>query len=264
MDLTRHLAVAETVADEAEAMFVAGLGADPSEFKLPGDFATHADLEIEATVREMLEEASGIHVYGEEAGGDYDPQAVWIVDPIDGTSNYAAGNPMCAILISLIVDGQPRVAVTSIPLLGRRLTMVDGGPVYVNGRPIEPIADRCELVSQVGFSSVSSPKTSGHSSGYRQEMLSRLASGPLRPRITGSVGVDLALTAQGIFDASVSFSPYVWDNAAGVALVRAAGGVVTDINGDAWHPQATGVVAGTPSAHAEIMGTMAEIDRSSS
>lgn len=259
MDLAQHLKVAEQVTTDAEVMFVDGLGASPAAFKPPGDFATDVDLEIEATVRRQLRERTGIEVYGEEGGGPSHEEEIWVVDPIDGTSNYAAGNPLCAILISLITRGQPRVAVISIPLLKRRFTAIDGGAVFLNGRPIPPIVNRSELVTQVGFSSVSSPQTSGHTKTYRLDMLSRLASGPLRPRITGSIGVDLALTAQGVFDAAVSFSPYVWDNAAGVALVRAAGGVVTDIEGNDWSPASTGVIAGTPRAHQEIMSTMNEI-----
>lgn len=255
MDLRAMLALAERVVDEAEAMFVAGLGADPAEFKGPGDFATEVDLEIESSVRALLEDTD-IPVYGEEAGGAYSSDAVWVVDPIDGTSNYAAGNPMCAILLSLLVEDQPVLAVTSLPLLHRRLTVVSGGPLMVNGREAPALTRRHRMVTQVGFSSVSSRSRSPFTSDERLEMLGILAAGSLRPRITGSVGADLALTAQGIFDGAISFSPYVWDNAAGVALVRAAGGVVTDIDGRDWTPDSTGVVAGTPEVHAELMSTI--------
>lgn len=259
-DLQSLLAIAERVVDEAEAIFIAGLGADPVEIKQPGDFATEVDLEIESTVRRMLIEETGIPVYGEEAGGAYTPSAVWIIDPIDGTSNYAAGNPMCAILLSLVLDDQPRIAVSSIPMLYRRLTTIDGESVRVNRRTIPPIGDRNRLVAQIGFSSVASPIKSPFSTTVRQRMLGFLADGPMRPRITGSVGVDLALTAQGIFDGAISFSPYMWDNAAGVAHVRAAGGIVTDVYGEPWSPRSTGVIAGTPSAHAEIMSTINKIE----
>lgn len=255
MDLSAMLALAERVVDEAEAMFVAGLGADPAEFKGPGDFATEVDLEIESAVRDMLADTA-IPVYGEEAGGAYSSEAVWVVDPIDGTSNYAAGNPLCAILLSLLVKDQPVVAVTAIPLLGRRLTAVAGEGLLVNSRPAPRVPERNGLVTQVGFASVSTHSRSPFTSAERLQMLGILANGTLRPRITGSVGVDLALTAQGIFDGAISFSPYVWDNAAGVALVRAAGGVVTDIEGNDWTPASTGVVAGTPAVHAELMSTI--------
>ncbi len=258
-NLDDMLAHAIRVIEEAEAIFTAGLGSDPANMKFPGDFATEIDLEIEFTMRRMLTEATGIPVFGEEAGGSYQPEATWILDPIDGTSNYAAGHPMCAILVSLVLDDEPFVAVTSIPLLSRRLTAVKGRGVLVNGRFADPMRNRSPLVAQVGYSSVGAQYSSRFPTSMRLEALARLSESTLRPRITGSVGVDLAMTAQGIFDGAVSFSPYMWDNSAGVLLVREAGGVVTDIAGDPWVPQSTGVVAGTEAAHREIMSTMDEI-----
>lgn len=259
IDPGKLLRVAEAAVAEAERMFIDGLGAEPFESKSAGDFATEVDLRIEQHLRRRLTEATGIPVFGEEAGGSTQQKQVWVVDPIDGTTNYAAGNPMCSILVSLLVEGQPVVAVTSIPMLGRRLSAHTGSPLLVNGKPVAPLQDRDKRVAQVGFSSVASPLNSRFPSLIRQGLLSKLAETYLRPRITGSVGVDLAFTAQGIFGGAVSFSPNVWDNAAGVMLIRAAGGVVTDIDGRPWGPASTGVVAGDAEAHAAILGTMTKI-----
>ncbi|AKK11416.1 inositol monophosphatase/fructose-1,6-bisphosphatase family protein [Corynebacterium uterequi] len=252
------LGIAEEAVDEAEAMFVAGLGADPAELKRAGDFATEVDLEIEATIRSVLTRRTAIPVLGEEEGGSYHSDAVWVVDPIDGTANYAAGNPLCAILVSLVIDGRPVVAVSAMPLLNRRLTTVDGESVLVNGRSLDGLADRDELVTQVGLSSIAS-STRDYPTSLRQELLARVARTRLRPRITGAVGVDLALTAQGVSDGTVSFSPHLWDNAAGVAHVRAAGGVVTDLDGAEWTPDSRGVIAGTPGAHATLFGILQDL-----
>lgn len=256
MDARELLSIAEATIDDAEAMFLAGVGAEPSKLKEPGDFATEIDLSIESHLRQMLTQFTGIPVIGEESGGDYSHQAVWIVDPIDGTTNFAAGNPMCSILVSLLVEGQPVAAVTSIPSLGRRLTAFQGSPLSVNGRPVAALRENDPLIAQVGLSSISAEQDSSYSSDLRQRVLAELSESYLRPRITGSVGVDLAFTAQGIFSGAISFSPHVWDNAAGILLVRAAGGVVTDVEGQEWTPDAVGVVAGTPQAHATIMSTM--------
>lgn len=258
-DPGRLLKVAEAAVAEAERMFIGGLGADPFESKPAGDFATEVDLAIEQHLRRRLTEATGIPVLGEEAGGSVHQKQVWVVDPIDGTTNYAAGNPMCSILVSLLIEGQPVVAVTAIPMLGRRLSAHTGSPLFVDGAAVTPLHDRDKRVAQIGFSSVASPTNSRFPSSVRQGLLSKLAETYLRPRITGSVGVDLAFTAQGIFGGAVSFSPNVWDNAAGVMLIRAAGGVVTDIGGKPWCPDSTGVVAGNPEAHAAILDTMAKI-----
>ena len=257
--LENMLAVAVSAVEDAERLFTDGLGAMPAHHKKQGDFATEVDLAIEALLRERLHEETGVDVYGEEAGGVYNAEATWIVDPIDGTSNYAAGNPSCAILVSLVLDDEPVVAVTSIPTLRTRLTAVKGGPVHLSGSPLPAIAERDALVAQVGFSSLGSKAGHVFSDASRFELLARLATSPLRPRITGSIGIDLGFTAPGIFDAAISFSPYVWDNAAGVLLVRSAGGVVTDALGQPWTPRSTGVVAGTASAHRLILQTMDDI-----
>ncbi|RNE49760.1 inositol monophosphatase [Corynebacterium alimapuense] len=259
MDARELLAIAEAVADDAEAMFLAGVGADPAALKNPGDFATEVDLAIEAYLRQALTQLTGIPVLGEESGGVLDHHAVWVVDPIDGTANYAAGNPMCSILIALLVEDQPVVALTSIPLFNRRLTAYTGSPVMVNGQPVPPLAEVDPLNAQIGFSSIASQVRSTFPSLLRQGLLAELSATYLRPRITGSVGIDLAFTAQGIFGGAVSFSPHVWDNAAGVMLMRAAGGVVTDTEGNEWTPASIGVVAGTPRAHEAIMSTMDRI-----
>lgn len=253
------LATAVSAVAEAERLFTEGLGALPTHHKKQGDFATEVDLSIESLLRERLGTATGFDVYGEESGGVYNPEATWIVDPIDGTSNYAAGNPSCAILVALVMDDEPVVSITSIPTLRTRLTAVKGGPVHANGQPMPPIRERDSLVAQVGFSSLGSKSGHVFSESARLELLARLTKSPLRPRITGSVGIDLGFTAHGIFDAAISFSPYMWDNAAGVLLVRSAGGVVTDALGRPWTPRSTGVIAGTPVAHRSILRTMNDI-----
>lgn len=258
-DPSTMLRIAEAAVSAAERKFIRGLGADPHEIKGRGNFATKVDLEIEEQLRLTLSAQTGIPVYGEENGGDLHRDRVWIVDPIDGTANYAAGNPLCAILLSLLVHGQPVVAVSSLPMLGRRLSAHESSPLYLNGRALEPLRDPDKMIAQIGFSSVASPQNSRYSSRLRQGLLADLAETYLRPRITGSVGVDLAFAAQGIFGGALSLSPNVWDNASGVLLVRAAGGVVTGTAGEPWTIDSAGVVAGNAEAHKAIMGTMNKI-----
>ena len=204
--LAHYAQVADEALVAARELFTAHLGARPALMKGGGDFATAADLAIEALLQERLHAATGIEVYGEEHGGSLNADACWVVDPIDGTSNYSSGNPNCAILVSLILNGQPVVACTDIPLMGMRVRAVD-----------------------------------------------------LRPRISGSVGVDLAFVAQGIYQAAVSFSPYVWDNAAGVLFARCAGARVSDLEGRPWQIDAAGAVAGTPTAHATALEVLQRV-----
>ena len=248
------LAIAEAAVDDAEAIFIDGFGAAPAHLKSPGDFATEVDLAIEARMRATLGAMTGIPVVGEETGGPTTGTR-WVIDPIDGTANYAASNPMCAILLALVVDDQPVLGIASMPMLGRRISAFEGSPLLVNGQPQPALQDQSRLVAHVGFSSMATPRNTDFPAGLRRDLLSELSDSYLRPRITGSVGVDLAFTAQGIFGACVSFSPHLWDNAAGVMLMRAAGGVVTDTDGAPWTP-GKGVIAGSEKAHGVLLGTI--------
>ncbi len=260
-DLRELYHIAETVIGDAEQLFRQGIGAHPTHVKASGQFATEVDLAIEQQLRTSLTQLTGLPVVGEEYGG-VNGQYTWVVDPVDGTANYSAGNPMSAILISLIVEGRPVVAITSVPLIGQRFGAYEGSPLLINGRPQPPVRKRPELAAHIGFSSVSAGSDS-HDQHFptimRHGLLAELTRTYLRPRITGSVGVDLAYTAAGIFDGAVSFSPNVWDNAAGVLLCQAAGAKVTDLSGDPWRDSSVGVVVGTDNAHETILATMNEV-----
>lgn len=251
------LAVAEAVMDDADALFLQGFGSAPAHMKSSSDFATEVDMAIEAHMRSMLSMLTGIEVYGEETGGATSGTR-WVIDPIDGTANYAASNPMSAILVSLLVDDQPVLGITSMPMLGKRLTAYEGSPLMINGQPQDPLQEQSHLVAHIGFSSLASARTSTFPSAQRRELLTELTESYLRPRITGSVGIDLAFTAEGIFGACVSFSPHIWDNAAGVMLMRAAGATVTDAQGNPWQP-GRGVVAGTKQAHEVLMSKINKV-----
>lgn len=253
------LAIAEAVVDDCERVFLEGLGSAERIAKGRGDFATSADVQIELMLRRELTNLTGIAVYGEEGGGSLAEDAVWVVDPIDGTSNYAAGSPMCAILVSLLHHGQPIVALCALPALGKRLTCFAGSPLLVNGKPQQPLATPAPELMHVGFGSLIAGGSHALDSTLRLQLLGALGQEYTRLRLTGSVGVDLAFAALGIFGAAVTFSPFTWDNAAGVLLAQAAGLTVTDLAGKPWSVGATGVIAGSKAVHAGILSTIKHI-----
>lgn len=239
--------------DEAREVFVDKVGAAPALRKGAGDFATEADLIIEKLLRKRLTDTTGIAVYGEEQGGSFDPEACWVVDPIDGTSNYSSGNPNCAILCTLLLGGKPVAAITDAPLLNMRLTAVDGEPVHLNGNALPPVGALTSAAEQVGIGSLASADRQRYPASFRLDLAGVLTDSHLRPRISGSVGVDLAFVAQGIYQAAVSFSPHIWDNAAGVLLARSAGANASAFDGSEWTPTTAGVVIGTPHAHRTVL-----------
>lgn len=260
-ELNRFLAVAEEAADIAHRQFVEGIGAAPAMYKGANDFATEVDLQIEASLRAHLTESTGIPVLGEEKGGRNSGEALWVVDPIDGTANFSSGNPNCAVLISLVVDGQPVVSVTDVPMLNMRLTAVEGSSVTLNGTQLPRLDEAAPVSNQVGVGTVGTDDTSRVPPDSRLKLIKALEYSNMRPRISGSVGLDLAFVAQGIYEAAVSFSPFPWDNASGVLLARCAGAVVTDVDGEPWALGSLGVIAGSADVHASVLRTMKSIQR---
>lgn len=258
-EIQEYLRIAEDAADEARRLFADGLGSAPALYKGGGDYATEIDLQIESMLREQLAYSTGISVLGEEEGGVLRNDASWVVDPIDGTANFASGNPSCAVLISLVVDNQPVLAVTDIPLLDMRLIAREGSHVSLNGRQLPRLTDTPIVSNQVGVGAVGSDDSNRIPPDARLRLIKALEYANMRPRISGSVGIDLAFVAQGIYEAAVSFSPHPWDNAAGVLLTRCAGAVVTDIDGEPWSLDSVGVIAGSPEAHDEVLRTMRAI-----
>jgi myo-inositol-1(or 4)-monophosphatase len=88
---------------------------------------------------------------------------------------------------------------------------------------------------------------------YRLNVLEGLSRRCSRVRMHGATGVDLAYAAAGVLGGAISFGHHVWDHAAGVALIRAAGGVVTDLAGQQWTPTSRSALAGVADVHAEIL-----------
>jgi myo-inositol-1(or 4)-monophosphatase len=253
-DLDALVAAASAILDDAAKPFIAGHRAESAVAKKGNDFATEVDLAIERQVVAALEAATGIGVHGEEFGGaPIDSHLVWVLDPIDGTFNYAAGLPTAAILLALLRDGEPAAGLTWLPFTDQRYTAAIGGPLYVNGVEQPPLkdADLCDSIVGIGTFNIDSR---GEFPGrYRLATLERLSRKCSRMRMHGATGVDMAYAAAGVLGGAISFGHHIWDHAAGVALVRAAGGIVTDFAGEPWTPSSRSALAGVPSVHAEIL-----------
>src|SRR4051794_24969409 len=253
-DLDALVAEAAAILDTAARPFVEGHRADSVVQKKGNDFATEVDLAIERQVVEALTAKTGIEVHGEEFGGaDVDSPLVWVVDPIDGTFNYAAGLPTAAILLGLLRNGEPAAGLTWLPFTDQRYTAVMGKPLYVNGVEQAPLDDAKLAQSVVGIGTFNIDSRGEFPGRYRMAVLERLSRKCSRVRMHGATGVDLAYAAAGVLGGAISFGHHVWDHAAGVALVRAAGGVVTDLAGAPWTPTSRSALAGAPGVHAELL-----------
>jgi len=122
-----------------------------------------------------------------------------------------------------------------------------------NGVPQPPLA-RGELTeSIIGVGTFNADSRGRFPGRYRLAVLEELSRVSSRMRMHGATGIDLAYVADGVLGGSISFGDHVWDHAAGVALVRAAGGVVTTLAGDEWTPDSRSALAGAPGVHAQLL-----------
>lgn len=176
-----------------------------------------------------------------------------MLDPIDGTFNYAAGSPMAAMLLALMWNGQPVLGLTWVPFVGQRYTSLPGGPLRCNGEALAPLSERRLAESIVGIGTFNVESRGVFPGRYRSTVLEKLSRQCSRMRMHGATGIDLAYVAAGILGGAISFGHHIWDHAAGVALIRAAGGIVTDLNGQPWTPASRSALAGAPGVHAEMI-----------
>ncbi|WP_019203057.1 inositol monophosphatase [Tsukamurella sp. 1534] len=248
------LAAAGRALDEAAPRFVEGLGAPASVDKGPADFATDLDLELERRIAGAVADATGVAVHGEEYGGPaVDEGTVWVLDPIDGTFNYSAGYPATGTLLGLVHDGRPVAGLAWFPLVGDAFAGHVEGPVRNRGEALPPLREGSLVDSMIAVGSFSRGSRGRFPGDYRFEILGEVSRRVARVRQFGSTGVDLAYTASGALGGAVVFGHHPWDNAAGAALVLAAGGVVTDLAGGEWHVGSDSALAAAPGVYDELL-----------
>jgi histidinol-phosphatase len=228
-DLGRWLGVAHELADLADALTAPAF--DDAGFevsrKADGTAVTEIDLAVERRLRaELGRRLPGHAVLGEEdglAGAEDAPR--WIIDPIDGTTNYVKGNPVWATLIALQVDGDEVVGVVSAPGLGARWDGVRGGPARRNGREVH-----VSSVSRLKDAEVSLGGLKYFRAAGRAGLVDALAAGTARQRGYGDFWQH-CLVASGSTDLALEAEVNLWDLAAVRCVVEAAGGRFTSLEG---------------------------------
>ncbi|HEU4466826.1 MAG TPA: inositol monophosphatase family protein, partial [Agromyces sp.] len=172
-------------------------------------------------------------VLGEEYGTEGSGSRQWIVDPIDGTSNFLRGVPVWGALIALTVDGVPVVGVASMPALGRRWWGAQGlGAFTTDGPGAEPRAIRVSQVGDLADASLSFQSIAQWRDAGQLERLLELGERVWRDRAYGDLW-SYCLLAEGLVDIVAEFDLKPWDIAAAVPIVEAAGGRVTSTGGGA-------------------------------
>jgi myo-inositol-1(or 4)-monophosphatase len=192
---------------------------------------TETDMAAEELILERLQDAFPTHrILAEEAGGDEwrDPgPPIWLIDPLDGTNNFAHGFPHVGVSLALIEERRPVLGVIHDPLRRETFVATAGGGAYLNGEPIQ--VTRVEHLADA-FLATGFPydrRTAPDNNVQRLDHFLRRSQGVRR---AGAAVLDLAYVACGRLDGFWEIRLHPWDVAAGILIVREAGGRVTDFS----------------------------------
>jgi myo-inositol-1(or 4)-monophosphatase len=224
--------------------------------KSENDFVTIADRESEEAVLSCLAERFPDHsVLSEEAGyrGGDASEFEWIVDPLDGTTNFLQGLPTYAVSIACRKGEQMLAAAILDPDRGDLFTASYGGGAFWNDRPLR-VSTREGLKSAflaTGYPFRAKEALELYLDVFRDVFLEARAI-----RRCGAAALDLAYTAAGIFDGFFEFRLSAWDVAAGSLLIEEAGGVVTDLDGGRDFLRTGNLLAGTRGVQADLLAVL--------
>jgi myo-inositol-1(or 4)-monophosphatase len=226
--------------------------------KQPNDFVTEVDRAAEAAIVEILREAYPQHgILAEESGASGGPAGEWqwIIDPLDGTTNFIHGLPQYAVSIALARNGTVEQAVVFDPNRNELFTASKGGGAFLNDRRIR--VSRRDRLQEALVGTGFPYRAFDHIDAYLDifKELTRRTAGLRRP---GAASLDLAYVACGRYDGFWEFGLSPWDMAAGALLVSEAGGLVSDLKGDAGWLESGDIVAGTPKVFAPLLGIVQE------
>lgn len=225
------------------------------------DLVTEADVAVEQEIRARVERRFPSHTFlGEESGGSSAAGAPfrWIVDPIDGTTNFAHGLALFCVSVALEVDGQMAVGAVYDPIADELFTAERGEGARLNGRrlAVTRTDTLIDALLVTGFPYVAAEE--------RQEQLDLFAAFLARAqavRRLGSAALDLCNVAAGRFDAFWEQNLNAWDVAAGALLVQEAGGRVTDFQGGVYSPFGRQIVASNGAVHPKLIEVFSGLRR---
>ncbi len=222
--------------------------------KQVNDFVTEVDHASEETIIETLLTAYPGHgIWGEETGrtrGAQDSEHVWIIDPLDGTTNFIHGFPVYCVSIALAVRGKVEQAVIYDPTRNDLFTATKGRGAYMNERRIR-VSKRTQLSQSListGF-----PFRKGDNFPLYLSMMSEVMQRTAGLRRPGAAALDLAYVAAGFTDGFFETGLSPWDVAAGSLLVTEAGGLVGNFTGESDFLEQKECLAGNPRIYGQLV-----------
>jgi myo-inositol-1(or 4)-monophosphatase len=257
-ELETYLDTARQAALAAGAILKDGFGKKKSiSYKGRIDVVTNVDIASEKAIIDIIRKRHPDHdIVTEEtrftlSGSPYR----WVIDPIDGTVNFAHNFPFVSVSIGLEIDGVPSVGVVNNPIGNELFHAVKGGGAFLNGDPISVSEttdlEKSLLATGFGYDIRENPKNNLAEFGH----LVKIAQGIRRP---GSASLDCCYVAMGRFDGYWELSIHPWDIAAGIVIIREAGGKATTFDGKPLSPFDLQIVSSNGHIHDRLLKELAQ------
>ncbi len=224
---------ARAAGDILRGHFASGVAIESKGHK---DIVTVADKEAQTKIIEILTaEFPDDTFFAEESDKNaYSEGRMWVIDPLDGTINFARGIPLFGVSIAFVEGGDRKCGVIYLPYFDELYYAQKGGGSFCNDAPITVSSTKeaaAALISLDNFN-IGPPAIMGNLNLLKRELIHRVASESLRIRNFGASSVELAFVASGKLDAYIVLFTHFWDIAAGSLIVEEAGGMATDYHGN--------------------------------
>jgi len=229
-------------------------------FKGEIDIVTEADQQAESMIIAAIHNQYPDHdILAEESPATHAGSLYrWIIDPLDGTTNYAHGYPVFCVSIALEREGISILGVVFNPMLGEMFVAVKGQGAFLNDKPIT-VSETTELSRSLlatGF-----PYDIRFTKENNMDHFESMALKAQAIRRAGSAALDLAYVAAGRFDGFWELKLSPWDTAAGCLLVEEAGGTITDLHGEGFTLTAPHIVASNGRIHGQILSVLRGVNK---
>ena len=257
-EIQRFSDLAESAALKAGNYLISQLGHVQVKEKNPGDFVTQADFESQRIIHDLIKsEFPGHGFLGEEGDQEQDldrTDYIWIVDPIDGTTNFIHQLPSFSVSIALRYKGQMIVGCIHDPFLNETFLATRGGGAFLNGSPISS-SKATQTAGSVVVCSL--PRDLNRDSVELHRLIAVLCDSDATLRRLGSAALNLCYVAMGRIDSYWSTFAKIWDVAAGALILSEAGGVMTNLEGQEfdWN-DIRFVASGTSQLNNEMIGLL--------
>lgn len=232
------------------------------EFKGEGrhNLVSNADREAESVIKTLILEKFPKHqILAEESGlHKNDSPCKWVIDPLDGTTNFVHGFPFFCVSIGLEINGNVELGVVFDPVRREMFSAEKGKGAFLNGNPIR-VSEERELQKSLLVTGFSYDIRENPEKNFDHFYSFSLQGQAIRR--TGSAALDLCYTAAGIFDGYWELTLSPWDMAAGSLIVQEAGGVVTGLDGNRFSIYQKSVIASNGLIHDQMIGTLRQNKR---